>query len=72
MPVPQQVLDLIERFTNNLEAYRSGRYDCRIRPVKTDNAATARVMYLRYTDLPQHKTIPQGCEYADCRGDALG
>ncbi|MCJ7752187.1 MAG: type I restriction endonuclease, partial [Armatimonadetes bacterium] len=28
-------------------------YDCRIRPVLSDNAATARVMYLRHTDLPE-------------------
>ena len=27
MSVPQQVLDLIERFTNNRAAYRSGRYN---------------------------------------------
>jgi type I restriction-modification system DNA methylase subunit len=25
-------------------------YDCRVKPVKTDNAATARIMYLTYTD----------------------
>ncbi len=28
-------------------------YDCRIKPDKSDNAAVARIMYLRYTDLPQ-------------------
>jgi hypothetical protein len=25
-------------------------YDCRIKPAKTDNAATARILYLKYTD----------------------
>ncbi len=29
-------------------------YDCRIRPVKTDKASTARTLYLTYTDYAQH------------------
>jgi len=29
-------------------------YDCRIRPVKTDKASTARVKYMRFEDYPEH------------------
>ncbi|MFQ6116523.1 MAG: type I restriction endonuclease, partial [bacterium] len=28
-------------------------YDCRVKPVKTDKASTARILYLTYTEYPQ-------------------
>ena len=64
MAAPKEILDLLERFDRNREAYRSAKlplsiltdfeefavYDCRIKPDKSDKASTARILYLNDRD----------------------